>query len=352
MPQTKLLILYNKLLHYRIPIFNILAKNYDLTVAYTFGGVPDCDINFKTIKLTPRTFWRFTLQKENIYKLCCGFDAVVVYGETAWLKYSFLALRRHRPFKLIYWCIGAPASYTRPFGQSPELYKRYMEFFAKRGDAQVVYSEAARQYQLERGRRPETVFVANNTVEVPKIEPQRHRDSIIFIGTLYPQKGLPILLDAYEKAYAQNPDLLPLKIVGDGVLRQEIAERIKTLGLEHKITMLGALYKASEKQPVFESAYACISPNQGGLGVLECMGYGVPFITSKNAITGGESFNIETGVTGLRLDTLDNLHEVILDISANPAKYEQMGINAYNYYWRERTPEIMAQGIADAVDNS
>lgn len=348
--KKKVLILYNKLLHYRLPIFNILAQKYDLTVAYSFGGVPDTRIDFKTIKLTPRKLWRFTLQKENIYKMCCSYDAVVVYGETAWLKYSFLSLRKHRPFKLIYWSIGAPASYTRPFGQSPELYKRYMEFFAKRGDAQVVYSEAAREYQLARGRKPETLFVANNTVEVPKIEPERKRDSIIFIGTLYPQKGLPILFDAYEKAYSTNNDILPLKIVGDGVLRQEIENRIKAAGLNHKIEMLGAMYKASEKQPVFERAYACISPNQGGLGVLECMGYGVPFITSKDAITGGESFNIEDGVTGLRLDTLNNLDKIILDISSSPAKYEQMGKNAFEYYWRERTPEIMAQGIEQAIE--
>ena len=34
--KKKVLILYNKLFHYRIPIFNILADKYDLTVVYSY----------------------------------------------------------------------------------------------------------------------------------------------------------------------------------------------------------------------------------------------------------------------------------------------------------------------------
>ena len=82
------------------------------------------------------------------------------------------------------------------------------------------------------------------------------------------------------------------------------------------------------------------------------MGYGVPYITSKNAITGGESFNIQDGTNGVLLNDNSELKNVILDIANNKNKYVKLGENAYSYYWNNRTPEIMANGIIDAIEYS
>lgn len=347
--KPKLLILYNKLLHYRMPIFNILSQHYDVTVAYNYGGEPNCEMNFKRIKLSPFKIWKFTIQKENIFKICQNFDVVLTYGETSYVKYSFLALHHSRKFKLIYWNIGAPASYTRHYGEGGLLYFAYTHYFQRKADAHVSYAEEGRRLHIKHGFKPDMLFVANNTVEVPLIEKVRQRDSIMFIGTLYPQKGLPILLEAYKQAYEKNPDILPLKIVGDGILKEDINKWILINNLGKKIFMLGALYTSEEKKSVFERAYACISPNQAGLAVLESMGYGVPFITSKDAITGGEAFNID-GKNGLRLDTLEHLSDIILDISDNPSKYENMGLLAYEHYWNNRTPQLMADGLMEAIN--
>ena len=80
------------------------------------------------------------------------------------------------------------------------------------------------------------------------------------------------------------------------------------------------------------------------------MGYGVPFITTKNAITGGELFNVENNSNGLSLDSMDDLKNVLLDISINPNKYVEMGRCAYDYYWACRKPQDMAQGLMDAIE--
>lgn len=348
--KPKLLILYNRLLHYRLPIFNILAQKYDVTVAYNYGSEPNFEYQFERLKLHPFKLWRFTLQKENVFKICQKYDIVLAYGETSYLKYSFLSLHPKRNFRLIYWNIGAPASYTRHYGDGTKLYYAYTHFFQRRADAHISYAEAGREIHIQHGFNPRMLFVANNTVEVKHLPKYRARNSIMFIGTLYPQKGIHILLDAYKSALKEYAEVLPLNIVGTGILFENIKNWINDNNLSNRVKMVGALYTSEEKSPFFEKAYACISPNQAGLAVLECMGYGVAFVTSNNAITGGEVFNIVDGVNGIRLDDLSLLKDIIIDISKHPDKYKTMGETAYDHYWTCRKPEDMADGLIEAIE--
>ena len=40
----------------------------------------------------------------------------------------------------------------------------------------------------------------------------------------------------------------------------------------------------------------------------------------------------------------------MVDSYYNPEKYRVVGKKAFDYYWGSRTPEIMAQGIIDAIE--
>jgi len=170
------------------------------------------------------------------------------------------------------------------------------------------------------------------------------------MGTLYKLKGFPVLLEAYKQANKQNPDIPILNIVGGGVEYDNIKAWIEKEGLQEKIFLVGPVYDNERKREYFQRAYACISPKQAGLSVLEAMGYGVPFVTMHDAITGGERLNIHDGIDGVLMKQENELCDILLDIAKTPSKYEQMGRNAYEYYWTERKPERMAQGLADAVE--
>ena len=211
MEKPKVLILYNKIFHYRIPIWNILAEKCDLTVAYSHGSAPDNSIGvkFKILHLPSKTILkRFVIQKARIRELVKDYDAVIAYGDISWIKYSTLPWFNN--IKVIFWTLGVSASYNLGYDQR-KTWDKVRAFFYKRADAMAFYTSYPIEKYAKMGFSREAMFEVPNTVAVypTKIKPQK--DSILFIGTLYRQKGIQYLLDAYL-ANKDNPNALLLNI--------------------------------------------------------------------------------------------------------------------------------------------
>ena len=352
--KIKVIKLEGTIKHYNVPVYNLISQKYDFTVLYyeesSDSAIEDC--KFKTIYVPSKKIYKFTLLKRNISRICRDYDVVISINSINVLNYFTLGFK-FRKNKLLYWGIGAPASYTRHYGEASKLYYTLSDCMEKQADALVFYAQEAIDLHLKRGFRGPKMFVAPNTTSVLKrdLKPEL-KDSIMFIGSLYLEKGLQILLDAYKAAYEEDNTLVKLNIVGGGKPLPMIMQWVADNNLESRIRVLGPIYDDETKADLFQKTLACISPLQGGLSVLESMGYGVPYITDANAITGGEAFNIEDGKTGLRVEgmNVDKLKGVILDISSNRQKYITMGQNAYEHYWSCRKPEDMAQGVIDAIE--
>ena len=326
----KVLFLTNsKLQHYRIPIFKLVndAPNIELTLAHCGKQIVQDEIP------------ELLLKKKKIgpYYYISGFDEIIKNYDTILCMFYLNNLSFDRSVlhkkdkKVILWGIGVPASYDRAYGDAGKLRYKILRYFYKKSDAQLFYSDAPKKLFKEKGLPldDEKVFIANNTVEVVKQSiDDGQKDSLLFIGTLYLEKGMQILLDSYKEACKTNEEMLPLIIVGGGEQFDTIQKWVMTNHLENKINLMGPVYDLNKKAVIFKKSIACVSPQQAGLSVLESMGYGVPFITDANAITGGEAFNIEDGKT----------------------EYYLMGRKAYEYYWNNRTPQIMADGIISAIN--
>lgn len=345
--RPKVLILYNKLFHYRIPIWNLLAEKCDLTVTYSLGkveGFEEC--KFEILYLPAKIIAnRFCIQKDNLRKIAKQYDVVIAYGDIAWLKFSTFPWFNKQ--KVIFWTLGVSASYDKGFDKQKK-WDRIRTFFYNQADALVFYTDYPIKKYAAMGISEQKMFEAPNTVKVLKLNNEIKRDSLLFIGTLYKQKGIQILLDSYFKVCRRL--VLPhLYIIGDGDDFEYIKKWIETHNLTNEITLCGAIYNIYSKSDYLSRALACISPNQAGLSVLECMGYGVPFITSKNAITGGEIFNIHNGIDGIVMENMAELDIAIEDIALNPNKYVEMGAKAKKYYEQYRTPENMVQGLWNAI---
>lgn len=183
----------------------------------------------------------------------------------------------------------------------------------------VFYADYPVKKYSKMGIKPEKLFVANNTVQVLPCE-SKEKDSLLFIGSLYKQKKIDVLLNAYLGAYYKNMNIPKLIIIGEGAEKPVILDWIKKNNLENKILLAGGIYDDEILADYFASAIICISPDQAGLSVLKSMGYGVPYITHKDAITGGEIFNIHSGIDGLLMNDFGELESLILECTEDKEK--------------------------------
>ena len=333
--------------HYRSSIFDLLGEKYDLTVAYT-GDTVCPGKNYKVQKVHSHRIPKIGyFHDTKLISLLRNSDVVIGMLGPGCIDIDNSKLINNK-IKIIKWGIGVSASYDTPF-DSIDMTKKFLKII-NRSDAVIFYSDYPRNKYSKAGIPLEKMFVANNTVSVDPIDIRTNKDSILFIGSLYKQKRVDLLIDSYYKALQDRPNLPSLIIIGDGDQKGILMDKVKQLGVDHKIFFLGAVNDDSVLRKYFSNALACISPNQAGLSVLKSMGYGVPYITAKGAITGGEIFNIVNDETGVLLDDLNCMDRILIDINDNTEKYILMGENAKNYYLRERTPQQMVKGFIDAIE--
>lgn len=348
----KVLFITGQLKHYRIPILNRIVEmsKFDLTVAH--GGKkislgPDL---FKETILNEKKIGPFTIHKRGLYDYCNDFDVVVCMLYLQKLSFMQLLLQRSRSFKLIYWGIGVKASQNSKF-DSPTFLNNIRYIIAKKCDAMIFYTDYARDKYILNGVKAEKLFVMNNTVEVKHLISETfQKQTILFVGTLNKSKKIFYLLEAYKKAFSKCDKMPNLDIVGEGLDFANVKLWVKNNKISNKVKIHGAIYNPKELEKLYKKALVSISPGQAGLSVLSSFGYGVPFITHKDAITGGERLNIESNYNGLIIDNYSELDNILIEIANNKDKYIEMGINSRKFYLNKRSPKIMAQGFIDAVN--
>lgn len=349
--KIKVLRLTNKIPHYNLPAYNALGSRVELTIAHWGEYIPDNETNFDQIILTPIYFRSLVFFKENIFKIAKKFDAVLVLSDLHVLSYWLLGFNSFRKYALTFWGIGVSASYEKKIDEDRSLDKIRF-YIMNKADSLVFYSTyPIKRYVEDGGMSQDKLFVANNTVQVnERIIIPAVKKYFLFVGTLYKEKKIFDLLEAYFCAHKNNQDIHNLVIVGEGAERNAIEHWIEANNLSSKITLLGAIYDSEKLKDVFRDALVCVSPGQAGLSVLTSMAYGVPFITTEDAITGGEIFNITNAVNGfLYKESIENLTSVLEFVENNPTKVSEMGVAAQNYYFDNRTINQMVDGLYDSL---
>ncbi|GBO53806.1 glycosyl transferase group 1 [Pseudanabaena sp. lw0831] len=153
---------------------------------------------------------------------------------------------------------------------------------------------------------------------------------LLFVGRLDERKGLRYLLEALPLVLSKYP--VRLRIVGKGILEQEIKQQCQELKLEKVIDFLGFVSKeelANEYASCNIFVLPAIVDSKGdteGLGIvmIEALAHEKPVIASA---VGGIVDVIQSGVTGLLVNEKDPeaLSQSIIELIADPVRAEELG---------------------------
>ena len=353
MNKKRVLLIQKYIPHYRIKVFEELSKKVDLSIIYSEesiqGNKDYSNLNIRKIKLfkLPKIGY---FHKKSLKKIAKDYDVVIVPIDSSLKSVEMLRKTKKRSFKIISWGIGVLADRNNQYDSNASKDKEFVRNI-NNSDAAVFYSSYPVEKYSKLGVSRKKMFVANNTVYI-KERPisLTDKNSIVFLGSLYKVKKVDLLVENYYEALKENRFIPNLIIIGDGEMKDQLNNMIDELNIKDKVKLAGEITDDNELFGYFQNAIACFSPNQAGLSVLQSMAYGVPFITLKDAITGGELFNISNGRNGILLSSIEQIKDIILDLTINKNKYIDMGKNAYEFYWKERKISDMVKGFIDAIE--
>jgi len=213
---------------------------------------------------------------------------------------------------------------------------RWLETWVNHVDAYIVFTEFYRKKFIEGGLPGGKLFVKPHFVfpdPVKKTQTLGHH--VTFIGRLQPGKGIRTLLRAWQLMPA-----VPLKIIGDGPLRNEVQCFIDDHGMKKDVALLGHLGRDAVMAEIKRSSLF-VWPSEFetfGLVAIEAFACGVPVIASR---AGPMLEIVEDGRTGLLFNPGDpeDLAGKIRWAVEHPDAITRMGENARREYELRYTAE-------------
>jgi glycosyltransferase involved in cell wall biosynthesis len=202
--------------------------------------------------------------------------------------------------------------------------------------------------------RCETIY---NGVDVAEFHPPeagsraRASETLVTVGRISPEKGLHVLLDAFERVLVRKPRA-KLRIIGPEsilYLPGAITKADSNAGLQETFAIYGSNYLQKLKEQVngslgrsvsfvgafsrekiaaeMRNAAVLVQPSlyeTFGLPVVEAMASGLPVITSR---VGGLAEIVSDGETGLFVEPGNSLQlaEALMTLLENPARAHAMG---------------------------
>jgi glycosyltransferase involved in cell wall biosynthesis len=293
--------------HYRRPLFELLARRFDLECfffassepywnpllpAFEQGDFAEVDLPRHSVlgePIMPGLARRLTRSR---------YDAVVMgLAGRLMLPYVF-AVARARRLPFVLWT----GTWDHPRTTFHRATQKVTEELYRRADAIVVYGDHVRRALLEvRGVDDAKIFTAGQAVEASRFatatDPGDSR-TLLFVGQFEERKGIRDLLSAF--ALLDDPDAR-LALVGNGSLEAEIQELASS---DARIEVVGHVPQA-ELPAQYARARALVLPSittqdfrePWGLVVNEAMHAGLPVIAT-DAVGAAAAGLVDDGVSG------------------------------------------------------
>lgn len=235
--------------------------------------------------------------------------------------------------------------------------KTVSKWIIRSSDRIVAVSNAVMKHALSLGASSSKVKVIPNGVDTEEFKPKREFKKagikkIIFVGRLFPNKGVQYLVKAAPMVLAKH-HRVEFIIVGRGPMEAELRNMIRRLNVEHAFKFLGIVPSVPE---VMSQCDIFVRPSltEGmPLTVLEAMACGLPVIASKIP---GSSEVVKDGETGILVEVgnSEQLSNAIIRLLEDEDYAERIRARAYefvkNHYGWDRVAEEYLKTYSDVLN--
>lgn len=242
------------------------------------------------VRLTVLRMREQELYWPHVLRRTAGADLVIVeQANRVLVNYPLLLLQRVGRRRIAFWGHGRNFE-QRAHGSISERLKRRLAAWPHWWFA---YTQASLQPLAEAGVDPARITVVDNAIDtadlaatVKTVTPTQIQAARrgctgrlgVFVGTLYAEKRLDLLLAAADRVVEQVPDF-GLIVAGDGPERQALADAAVT---RPWLKVVGPLF-GPEKAALLRAADVMLMPGRVGLVVLDAFVAGVPMVTRNAA---------------------------------------------------------------------
>lgn len=172
----------------------------------------------------------------------------------------------------------------------------------READAVVGVSHALVDRMIELGASPDRCYYIPNGVDLTAFNPAdgsrsgRPTRRLLAVGNLKPEKGFSLLLEAINILKSEHPDLR-LSIVGSGPEESRLRAKCSQLGIQDKVTFLGAIPHSEMPEHYRRADVFCLSSLREGCPnvIMEAHATGLPVAATP---VGGVPELVRDGVNG------------------------------------------------------
>ncbi|MBP1703721.1 MAG: family glycosyltransferase, partial [Chloroflexi bacterium] len=259
------------------------------------------------------------------------YDIIHVHGLNYHTYAAVISRPWHKHKVLVKLANSEQASDIKKMRRGQQLaFSRFMLPAALQCDKFVALNRSIRSELQEEGVPADRILELGNGVETSQISVKKEYAlqnpvRIIFVGRLHEQKGLEILLNAFQMLQQKHaPGTLILQLLGDGPLRNELARLAEQLGIAGQVQFAGQVGDVAD---YLEHADVFVLPSRAeGISnaLLEAMATGLPVIASN--IPGNQAV-IEDGMNGLLFAAGDpvDLENKLTNLLSDRSQRQRLG---------------------------
>lgn len=213
---------------------------------------------------------------------------------------------------------------AREMGDGPSFHgRRTVRYVFSRAQAVCCVSEEVRREAERIGAFGRVLIVPNPVTadDIKLTEPAQSPAHIVTIGWLMPHKDHELILEAFAMAKDQRSDL-QLTVIGDGVLRGQLQERARGLGIAEGVEFVGQLDRKDVYRHLSKATLYVHASKRESFGVALAEAWSCGLRVVAIAAGGLTDRATEFGGTTVRVRRAGDLAKAMLDELATPLGFE------------------------------